>query len=87
MSQRGRACRQAGFVHLIPLLLIALIVGLGIGYFLISKGFIKNPAPNVIKIATEAQVDLKADYKNPLDKPSQYVNPFSEFKNPFDNLE
>ena len=48
---------------------------------LISKGFVKNPAPNLIKITTEAKVDLAADYKNPLDKSSQYVNPFSEFKN------
>ncbi len=76
-----------GFIYLVPLLLVALIVGLGIGYFLISKGFIENPAPNVIKINSTAQIDLKADYKNPLDKTSQYVNPFSEFKNPFDKFQ
>ncbi len=80
-------CCQKGIVHLIPLFLVTILIGLAVGYFLISKGFIKNPAPSVIKIASEAQVELQADYKNPLDKSSQYVNPFSEFKNPFDNLE
>ena len=74
------------FIHLVPLLLIALVVGLGIGYFLVSKGFVENPAPSILKIPTEGRVDLAADYRNPLDKSSQYVNPFSEFKNPFDVL-
>ena len=28
----------------------------------------------------------QTDYENPFNKDSQYVNPFSEYKNPFDSL-
>ena len=59
------------------------------GLLLIKKGVGKNPLPqaNVVNVPTGAQVELKADYKNPLDKSSQYVNPFSKIKNPFDSLQ
>ena len=86
MSTSAPLSVNKGFIHPIPLLLMVLVAGLGIGYFLISKGFVKNPAPSLIKIPTSS-VELAADYKNPLDKSSQYVNPFSEFKNPFDSLQ
>ena len=33
-----------------------------------------------------AQVQLKEAYQNPFDANTQYVNPFSEYKNPFDQL-
>ena len=77
---------QRGVVHLLTLLAIGLLLGAALGLFLISKGVIKNPAPNILRISQPAQVELKADYKNPLNKASQYVNPFSEYKNPFDLL-
>jgi len=31
-------------------------------------------------------VKLKTEYKNPFEKETQYVNPFAQYKNPFDNL-
>lgn len=34
----------------------------------------------------EPTVSLTKDYDNPFDKSTQYVNPFSEYKNPFDEL-
>jgi hypothetical protein len=34
----------------------------------------------------EVQVPLNTQYNNPFDKNSQYVNPFSQYKNPFDTL-
>ncbi len=34
-----------------------------------------------------ATVELKTEYQNPLDEKTQYVNPFSEYKNPFDELQ
>lgn len=34
----------------------------------------------------EANVNLKKEYENPFSIEAQYINPFSEYKNPFDNL-
>lgn len=34
----------------------------------------------------EAQVTLQSKYQNPFDKNTQYTNPFSDYKNPFDQL-
>ncbi|MBI4226010.1 hypothetical protein HY612_02750 [Candidatus Roizmanbacteria bacterium] len=34
----------------------------------------------------EVTVPLNTDYQNPFDKNTQYVNPFSQYKNPFDTL-
>lgn len=31
-------------------------------------------------------VPLRTEYKNPFEKNTQYTNPFSEYKNPFDNV-
>lgn len=33
-----------------------------------------------------ASVELQTDYKNPFDKDTQYTNPFSQYKNPFDTI-
>lgn len=72
--------KQLGFVHLLPLLLIAAAVGVVI--FLISQGKIKLPdIPFLQKKATN--VELKTEYKNPFKKETQYVNPFETYKNPF----
>ena len=34
----------------------------------------------------EPTVSLTKEYNNPFEKSTQYVNPFSDYKNPFDNL-
>ncbi|MEK7498089.1 MAG: hypothetical protein AAB656_04175 [Patescibacteria group bacterium] len=86
MSQRIVPANQVGIVHLLPLIILALVATVTTGLILVYRGVVKNPIPGIIKIPVEAQVDLVAEYKNPLDKTSQYVNPFSEFKNPFDAL-
>lgn len=36
------------------------------------------------KKSAEPTITLQTVVKNPFDKTSQYVNPFSEYKNPFD---
>jgi len=38
------------------------------------------------KETKEPTVSLTKEYDNPFDKNTQYVNPFSEYKNPFDEL-
>lgn len=61
------------------LLVIALIVIGVLVYLLYSKGIIKSPR-------TQEQVRLNTKYTNPFDEESQYVNPFDEYKNPFDTI-
>lgn len=68
--------KQRGFVHLLPLLLIAALVGVGI--FLFATGKIKLPFGQ-----KSPKVELKTEYNNPFDKKTQFVNPFQKYKNPF----
>lgn len=35
---------------------------------------------------TASEIQLKTEYQNPFDKKTQYVNPFSGYKNPFDQI-
>lgn len=69
---------KKGIVHLISLVLI-LAVLLVAAYFLytriVQKRLLKPQQPTV---------ELKTEYNNPFDKSAQYVNPFSEYKNPLD---
>ncbi len=72
--------RQRGFIHLLPLLLI--VVAVGVVIYLISQGKIK--LPNIPFLQQKAtNVELKSEYKNPFKKETQYVNPFETYKNPF----
>jgi len=67
---------QRGIVHLLLILLIAAVVGVGI--FLFATGKIKLPFGQ-----KSPKVELKTEYKNPFDKKTQFVNPFQKYKNPF----
>lgn len=37
-------------------------------------------------VKKEPEVVVNTEYQNPFDKNTQYVNPFSQYKNPFDSL-
>lgn len=79
---------RKGSIHILPLLffLVFGIVGL-VGWTLIKNNpQVANLVPQVAK-KEEPVVTLKSDYVNPLDENAQYVNPFYEYKNPFDLLE
>lgn len=65
----------------IYIVLLAAIIIIALIYVLLVLGIIKNP------FSKELNVSLREVYENPFDKDTQYVNPFSEYKNPFDNLE
>ena len=65
----------------LPILLLVVIAAIASAYVLLVLGVIKNP------FSKELRVPLHAVYENPFDKETQYVNPFSEYKNPFDYLE
>lgn len=72
---------QKGIIQLLPLLLLAIVIVGGV--YLYSQGILKIPSLSLQKKPT---VELQTAYQNPFDKGSQYVNPFSGYKNPFDNL-
>ena len=46
----------------------------------------KNPSGETTQQAFKVQVPVKVEYGNPYDKKTQYVNPFSSYKNPLDFL-
>ncbi|MBI2018690.1 hypothetical protein HYS96_03180 [Candidatus Daviesbacteria bacterium] len=78
---------QKGVVALaVPLLF--LLIATVVVFILVSQGIIKIPLKNINLpgVKKEATVSLQTQYQNPFDKSAQYVNPFSEYKNPFDNL-
>lgn len=70
---------QRGFLHLLPLLLIAALI---VGVILVATGKVKLPF-SVPFLQQGPKVDLKTEYKNPFNKETQYVNPFETYKNPF----
>lgn len=79
---------QKGAIALvIPVLLLLLIAVAGVLYILISQGIIKGPSlPALPGVKKEPTVQLQKQYQNPFDKDAQYINPFTQYKNPFDAL-
>lgn len=77
---------QKGVIALVvPLLL--LLAAAAIIFILLSSGVLKKTTlPSLPGQKKEPTVQLQKQYQNPFDKNSQYVNPFSGFKNPFDAL-
>lgn len=72
---------KRGVVHLVFPLLVLLILVLA---FLI---FSKLKLGKIINLPGDVtQLQPKETYTNPFDLKTQYVNPFSQYKNPFDNL-
>lgn len=66
-------------IFIVSIILLILASGITI-FFLTQNEGLKS------KKAKEPTVTLTKDYDNPFDKSTQYTNPFSEYKNPFDNL-
>lgn len=71
----------------IGIVLVILLVALSV---LFSKGVVKSPSSLKTESPSQAPeqstVDLETKYDNPFDTKTQYVNPFSSYKNPFDTL-
>lgn len=74
---------EKGAVFLIFIFLFA-AVGI-VGVSLVIKTF-TNSAKKINQDAEVLSVALKSEYSNPFEKETQYVNPFSSRKNPFDEL-
>lgn len=63
--------------------LITIIILVGLAFLISNK---KNP----LKVSSgkpPTNITLKSEYKNPFKQSTQYVNPFTEFKSPFINLQ
>lgn len=79
---------EAGVIHLAVPLLLLLAAGAVI-FLMVSQGILKLPSklvPPLSGLSKPSAVNLKQQYQNPFDKSSQFVNPFSKYKNPFDTL-
>lgn len=73
--------KGAAFLILVFVFAAVAIVGVSL--------VIKTLTTATKKISQNAEVlsvALKTEYSNPFDKETQYVNPFSSKKNPFDEL-
>lgn len=78
---------KKGFAHLILLVVILAVTLLLISALFYTKIFNKKlPSITNQNNSQEASVQIKKDYQNPFDKNTQYINPFNQTKNPFDNL-
>lgn len=68
---------------------IILVLFVAIDVFFIFSNLTKNINTTVStgkSLENQLNVSLKSQYDNPFDKNTQYVNPFSQSQNPFDNL-
>lgn len=64
-------------ILIVSILLLILASGVVI-FFLTQSGRLKAKKASTVSLTKE--------YNNPFEKSTQYVNPFSGYKNPFDNL-
>lgn len=74
---RKRSLSKPFFIIVTLLLIVIVLVG-----YLLATGQLQKTG----LLAPGPKVELKTQYQNPFKAQSQYVNPFQEFKNPFDNL-
>lgn len=74
---------QKGAVFLIFVLIFAAVVILG--GTLVYKT-LTTATKKIAKTSEVLSVSLKEEYNNPFDKNTQYVNPFGDRHNPFDEL-
>ncbi len=75
-----------GVINLALPLLLLLIVGVAL-FILVASGILKGPKlPALPSLKKEPTVSLQKQYQNPFDKGAQYLNPFTQYKNPFDAL-
>lgn len=67
--------------------LLLILFALGTVLYVLPSGVLKQTSlPSLPRQKQEASVTLQKQYQNPFDKNTQYVNPFSGYKNPFDTL-
>lgn len=74
--------RIAVFSIVVFLVLLTFAV-IALSKSLLPSSVITTGQPAVKK---EPKVPVKKEYENPFDKNTQYVNPFSTYKNPFNTL-
>lgn len=88
-QQRGSKTILPIVTALVFMVLLIAGVGMGVNYITRQNELLTStpiPSPSVPTIGPQASVQLDVQYKSPFDEKTQYVNPFSEQKNPFDQL-
>ena len=81
----GRAAWSSKTTVLVMVGVIAVVLGLVIvGFFSRRPGGLNIPLPG---LRGPSAPEVKKTYQNPFDKETQYVNPFEEFKSPFQSLQ
>ena len=76
---------EKGLAPLVLILVLALIGAAVAGYVLFMRS--KNVLPGSSNTqSAPSSVNLQKKYENPFDTKTNYVNPFAEYKNPFDSL-
>jgi hypothetical protein len=69
----------------IPALVVA---GAGVvTYLLLYTGVISLPGVSLPGVSAQPEVQLEEAYENPFRVENQYVNPFDEYKSPFNSLQ
>lgn len=80
--------RERGIAHLLLIVLVVGVVGFAlVFYFFFQKGSFPYKSVGSGTFKTPPSSLLQEKYENPFDEKTQYQNPFSEYSNPFDNLE
>jgi len=75
-SERGSV------VIFLSLIFLVVAIGASIGVY----KMITDSTDKISQTSEDLAVALKSDYQNPFEEETQYVNPFDEYQNPFDNL-
>lgn len=65
---------------------VVLIILIGAAVWLYGRSRSGASLPIGASILGQSKVEAKKEYKNPFDRTSQFVNPFSEVKSPFTAL-
>lgn len=71
---------KKGIAHLLVIVVVAVFAIL---LPLLALKFIFKKDISIPGQSQDPDVELKSEYKNPLKKDSQYVNPFDQYKSPF----
>jgi len=72
-------------IALYGVLALLVVVSIGLIIVLQSQNRLTSKAP-ITTTTSASSIAPQNQYENPFDKDSQYVNPFSDYKNPFDSL-
>ncbi|HLD26112.1 MAG TPA: hypothetical protein VJC05_03665 [Candidatus Andersenbacteria bacterium] len=79
---------QKKTLMIVGVVIVVLVIVLVVLLLLSPRGTVDKVVPQALQLKGDvSEVALKTEYQNPFDRDSQYVNPFDEFKSPFQSLQ